>query len=187
MAQKPDLKLVQGGQPSLAEIAKQAAKAAEQERQEQAKRESEEKLNANLTRIAEINKEIEEAVRIVRSANPADRDAIIAQLDGPRTQLESEKTEILNDPDVQLTHINGLICELKECNRWRQIEEIAQAAVSRGWFKEIPKNKKGNLNLRAARFPKFNNPELEKACSHLKHTMFEAMDRVDIINRKPSK
>jgi hypothetical protein len=176
--QKPDLQLVkETTELSLAEIAEQALKET-QEQREAAKQAEIERVAGLLARITAINNDIKAAVQIVGNAHPADRKAVKAKLEKHRKAKEDEKERILNDPGVQLKHIQELILELGNCNRWDKLAEIVEAAHSRGWFEELPINEKGNINYRALRFPDLKEPKLREACTKLRKAVFNALDRI---------
>ncbi len=172
-----ELQVIQGGRPSLADIARQAAQAKEQER-EAAKQAEQERVQDLLQNIQAINTEIAEAVELVSKAKPEDRAAIEAALEEPRKEREKEKANLLRDPGVQIVHINGLVNELKNCKRWDKLNEIVEAAHSRGWFLELIINEKGNINFRALKIPNFKNPDLKQACSELKNAVFSAIEQL---------
>ncbi|MFC1647534.1 hypothetical protein ACFL10_00895 [Patescibacteria group bacterium] len=184
-SKNPALQLV-GDNLTLAQIAKQATKAAEDERTAKAEAE-EERVDGLLSRITTINEQVAEAIKIVRATDVELKNSVIAQLEGPRTALENEKAEILNDPGVQLAHLQLLTQEVQNTERWDDVTEITEDAVSRGWFKKPKLNKKKNINFRALEVPETASKAVKDAAYELKRAInLKITELAKVSNKKKS-
>lgn len=168
------LEVIRGGAPSLIEIAKRAV-VDSKEQKAAAKIAEQEKVKASLQRISAISAEIKQAANYVASLNKADREVAESELAHTKNELVSEKAELLNDPGVQIEHIKGLVTEFQNCGRWDQLHDIVEAAYSRGWFSELPKNARGNINYRVLKCPEVDNPKLREAMECLLESVIQAV------------
>jgi len=167
-SKKPRLKAVEGGKIlSFQERAEQIIA--------EAKRKEEEEVQASLARLAEIRQGIADAKEAVLKAPDKYKELVEADMQKNIEVLEEERAELLKNPEVQIKHIQGLIEELQECKNFNRLDNIVEAAASRGWVTKPTRHpktgyviynelRKANVkeNPQLAEFP-----ELDEACVQL--------------------
>ncbi|MCD6109834.1 hypothetical protein J7J83_03695 [bacterium] len=170
--ESPDLKLVKP--LSLAEKARLVA----QEVKDNDALEEEQRVEHLLHRLTEINDEFTQVDKVIKGLSRDQREKVLATLEEDTSSLESEKDEILNDEGVQIAHIQELIKEANQIDSWRELKELVESAIARGWFKEPKRNKKGNISYHALESSDTENRTLKGAMRKLKKTIIQSISKL---------
>lgn len=173
------MELVLVENPSLTELAKLAA----QEVREEDAQEEDQRVEGLLGRLKEINSEFDGVDKEIKGLSKNQRKKVLATLDGNMSALKAEKTGILDDEAIQLIHIKKLTEEVPKSKSWDELNNIVEASISRGWFEEPSRNKRGNVNFGTLRFSNHKNPELKQAMANLKKVILAKVSK-EVKSRK---
>lgn len=172
---KPDLKLVQDKEPTLAELAQQAAK-------EVAASDLSEKLEAKKV-LDDKLKPVNDSFKNLRQDQAQRALATISDKIDP---ILEQRDEILSDPaalnslaqkekEVELNRIELMNDDLNQNCRWDFLNRVVKAAINYGYFKEPQLNEKGNIKFQTLRFPDGIDKDMYKVLKKLETTIKETI------------
>lgn len=174
VTKEPDLELVKDKEPTLTDLAQQAAKkVAASDLSE--KLEAKKTLDDKLEPVNDLFINFQEQAQRTLAAISDEIDPILEQRDEILSDPAVLDSLVQEEKEAELNRIKLMNDDLSQNCRWDFLNRVVKAAVNYGYFKEPQLNKRGNINFQTLRFPDGIDKNMYNALKKLETTIKETI------------